>query len=58
LVVWDRVVKRRKGDDATIMADQAKKKPKYVAEIDEEATVWRDDDDQKPGYGTIRRKKR
>ncbi|MEO7454262.1 MAG: protein translocase subunit SecD, partial [Fimbriimonadales bacterium] len=58
LVVWERMVRGRKGDEATIMVDQAKKKPKYEAEIDEELTVWRDDSDDKPGYGTIRRKKR
>lgn len=58
LVLWERIVGRRKGDEHTIMHDQVKKKPKRQTEIDEEATVWRKSDEQKPGYGTVKRKKR
>ena len=58
LVIWERIVRRRKGDEATILHDQAKKKPKREAEIDEEATVWRDPSETKSGYGQVRRKKK
>ncbi|MDQ2985267.1 MAG: protein translocase subunit SecD [Armatimonadota bacterium] len=58
LVLWERIVGRRKGDEHTILHDQTKKKPKRGPEIDEEATVWRDPSEQKPGYGQVKRKKR
>lgn len=58
LVLWERLVGKRKGAEHTIMHDQVKKKPKRQTEIDEEATVWRDPSEQKPGYGQVRRKKR
>jgi SecD/SecF fusion protein len=58
LVLWERIVRKRKGEEATILHDQAKKKPKREQEIDEEATVWRDPSEQKTGYGQVRRKKR
>ena len=58
LVLWERIVRNRKGDDATILHDQAKKKPKREFDIDEEATVWRDPSEQKSGYGQVRRKKK
>jgi hypothetical protein len=58
LVLWERIVRNRQGEESTIMHDQAKKKPKRELDIDEEATVWRDPSEQKSGYGTIRRKKK
>jgi preprotein translocase SecF subunit len=57
LVLWERIVGRRKGEEHTILHDQVKKKPKRQSEIDEEATVWREPDQQKPGYGQVKRKK-
>jgi len=58
LVLWERIVRRRKGDEHTILHDQIKKKPKRQTEIDEEATVWREPGEQKPGYGQVKRRKR
>jgi SecD/SecF fusion protein len=58
LVLWERIVGKNKGEEHTILHDQAKKKPKRQLDIDEEATVWRDPSEEKSGYGQVRRKKR
>lgn len=58
LVIWERIVRKRKGDEATILHDQSKRKPKRELDIDDEATVWRDPSEAKTGYGQVRRKKR